>query len=107
MSIWLANAIGLAVSVIGGAVALGLNSVVFARQPPKREAVLAGLVERTIYFLGAYAGSYEVIAAWLVLKAALEFKATDRHDHHWYQLGVGMSLLFGIGGALLAKSLAA
>lgn len=71
-----------------------------AGRRPAREAMLVGVVERTIYFIAAYIGAYEIAAGWLVLKA---WQEKSRAEHHWYLIGVGTSLIFGMAGGFIAR----
>lgn len=66
-----------------------------------------GVIERIIYFFSAYFGIYELLAGWLVLKSFANFDRQDGRPflrtYYVYLLGTGLSLLFGVGGAVLTR----
>jgi hypothetical protein len=63
-----------------------------------------GMLERALYTGALIMGSWELIAAWLVLKTAGKWKEVAVHrgaDNVWL-IGNGLSLFFGFFGAWIA-----
>jgi hypothetical protein len=63
-----------------------------------------GLVERFVYFAAALAGVPEVIAAWLVLKAASGWKRWTDHPGTFnkFAIGTALNLACGVSGSVMA-----
>jgi hypothetical protein len=78
--------------------------------------LIVGVIERTLYYGSAVLGSYEIIAGWLALKAVAKFAETSSlnqttvtrakdplETYYLYVSGTGLSLIIGIGSALIAR----
>ena len=63
-----------------------------------------GVFERAIYTTAILISGKEIIAGWLALKAIAELKSPGREliGYYTFLMGNGMSLVFGIGGGLIA-----
>ncbi|WP_417531312.1 hypothetical protein [Marinobacter lipolyticus] len=99
-------------SVILGSIFYFLPVWLSQDRPSKSDlwlSALVGIIERIIYFFSAYFGVYEFLAGWLVLKSVANFNKEDSspflRTYYVYLLGTGLSLLFGVGGAVLTRDL--
>lgn len=69
-----------------------------------RFSACVGVIERCIYVTAIVAKTPELIAVWLVLKTATEWKrdpVRGFENFNIYLIGNGLSLLFGLLGSLL------
>jgi len=67
-----------------------------------------GIVERVIYTTSVVLGQYELMAIWLVLKAAVEWKSEEKRNlssFYVYLIGNGMSIIFGYLGGVVVLAL--
>jgi integral membrane sensor domain MASE1 len=113
-----AIAIGLAVALLGGAAFIMAYFEVVgcllgqrATRASKWLSCATGIIERIIYFFGALVGAWELVGGWLVLKSLNKFSEQGQDgflkEYYPYLMGNGLSLIFGVGGAVLARALGA
>jgi hypothetical protein len=67
-----------------------------------------GLVERIIYTTSVAFDSLELVAVWLVMKAAIEWKAEETRSlasFYVYLIGTALSLIIGLAGGAIILAL--
>jgi hypothetical protein len=69
-----------------------------------------GWIERIIFFYATYREAWAVLAGWFVLKGLARFSGGEKEDvdvnrFYLFLAGCGLSLIFGVGGAVLFQKL--
>lgn len=79
--------------------------------PYRWTSSLSGILDRVIYTSSLLIPAKEFIAVWLAIKVAVQWKRWDDNEDlgkacasfHIFVIGTGLSLLYGIVGALIIK----
>ena len=91
--------------------ALGEMSENKKDMPYRWTSSLSGILDRVIYTSSLLIPAKEFIAVWLAIKVAVQWKRWDdnkdlgkaRASFHIFVIGTGLSLLYGVVGALLVN----
>ena len=68
----------------------------------KWHPVIVGFLERFLYTSSWLLAKPEFIGVWLILKVAVKWKAAEKRCvYNIFLIGTAISLIFGVGGALL------